>query len=146
MRILAPLILMMLALASPAQSAATGTCIIQQSSFSLRCWVPLGAATQFRGDPVFRVSATTRRLVEGTNVTVDVVATDCARRREHRATVNMGPGNTASLMQFNWPTALQDAPRRCVEVLFNQCLTAQDGRARCSQVLSSSGSTAGVFW
>ena len=119
-RILALLILLLLAAAPAAQATATGTCMVQQASFTLRCWVPLGAATQFRGDPVFVVSATTRRVVERTNVTVDVIATDCAHRQEQRATVKMGPGNTAQLTQFNWPTALQDAPRRCVEVLFNR--------------------------
>ena len=146
MRFVSPIILLLLAFAPPAQAAATGTCQIQQASFSLRCWVPIGAATQFTGDPVFAVFATTRRLVEGTGITMDVIATDCAHRREQRATVPMGPGNTAQLARFNWPTALMDAPRRCVEVLFNRCLSPQDGKARCSQVLSSSGSTARVEW
>ena len=143
--------LITLLLAPQAQAGEiTGHCRTStDDSRQIFCQAILGPAADFRGDPVLVVTTTIRRLVTDVLVSAQVSATDCGRQIELRNTAGLGTSAAGQMARFNWPVSLQNAMRRCVQVIFDGCrYSPADGgqSARCNQVMSGSGTTVIVRW
>jgi hypothetical protein len=98
------------------------------------------------GDPVFVVSANVVRTVADARVTARVFATDCGMMRELRNTMSLGTAPGGALAQFNWPVALQERPRRCVEIEMSDCRSITDAAVYCGAVINHMQSRGSVRW
>ena len=98
------------------------------------------------GDPVFVVSVNLVRTVADTRVTARVFATDCGTMREQRNAMALGTSPGGMVAQFNWPVALQERPRRCVEVEMAECRSITDQAVYCGAVINQMQSRGSVRW
>lgn len=135
----------MACLAAPSLHAQSATHMCVQESFEVICRVQATPIPQV-GDPLYVVSASIVRTVPGTSVSVITRATDCGTRKEQRNLAGMGAQGSGQVAQFNWPVALQDTRRRCVEIQMTACRRADGGAVGCGAVVSWRESRVSVRW
>ena len=98
------------------------------------------------GDPVYVVSVNVVRSVANARTTARVIATDCNSQIELRSSTPLGGGAGGPLTTFNWPTALENAGARCVQVHLTQCTQPLGEAVACTAVINAAQSTATVRW
>ncbi len=132
--------------ALPARAEVTNWCSPQAGT--IRCDVRLGAASQFRGDPVFVVSVQVHRMRADADISVTTIATDCGAQMEFRNTASIARSAAAAVARFSWPVALEGAAQRCVRVVFENCILPGEAasNASCIAVIQAQNSRATVRW
>ena len=98
------------------------------------------------GDPVYVVSVNVVRTVPSSRVTARVRATDCGVTGEQRNYMPLGTGPGGVVAQFNWPVALLETRRRCVEIEMAECRSITDEMVYCGAVINHLQSRGSVRW
>jgi hypothetical protein len=139
-------LLLTLACMLPAAARAQGnTEMCVQESGNVICRVQMLNFPR-TGDPVFIVSVNLVRSVPTSRVSARVFATDCGTMREQRNFMTLGVSAGGVLAQFNWPVALQQRPRRCVEIEMAECRSVTDQPVYCAAVINQMQSRGSVQW
>lgn len=129
-------------LAAPAGAQAY-TSMCAQERFNVICRVQILNFPRM-GDPVYVVSVNVVRTVASSRVTALVRATDCGVKSEQRNYMTLGTSAGGVVAQFNWPVAMLDTPRRCIEIEMSECRTITDEAVMCGAVISHLQSRASV--
>jgi hypothetical protein len=128
--------------ASARAGSASTNCVANQNSVS--CEMQMYNIPS--GDPVYVVSVNVVRSVANARTTARVIATDCNTRIEPRSSTPLGGGSGGTLTSFNWPTALETAWRRCVQVHLEQCSRLTGEVVPCISVINAAQTSATVRW
>ena len=135
--------LLLLALPGSAEAgSASSNC--QPNQTSVTCVVRIFDVPA--GDPVYVVSVNVVRIVANARTTARVIVTDCNTRIESRSSTPLGGGAGGPLTTFNWPTALENAHPRCVQVHLTQCTQPTGEYVACTSVINGAQSMATVRW
>lgn len=129
-----PFILALACLLTAPAAAQTYTQMCVEERGNVICRVQIHSFPR-TGDPVFTVLVSVLRTVPSTRIAARVFATDCGTMREQRNYVTLGAGEGGPVAQFNWPVALQDRPRRCVEIEMSECRRITDEAVFCGAVI-----------